>query len=111
MKKKNYYPPFPNVIKIGYQPISVIFWEFEEDIQGSYLSDLRQIKIQKDLDPIEVLNTIIHECLHASIYCYGIKSFFKDDDEEENLVNVLGNALTEIITRNPDWAKWIKENL
>lgn len=91
----------PTEIKIGYQTIEIESFEFGDDIQGSYNRDVPRIRVSSSLSDVEVLNTVIHESLHACVYVYGLKSFFKDDEEEEKLVTTLGNALTELFVRNP----------
>jgi len=97
----------PETICIGYQDIEVLETDFPENEQGVYLSDKPQIRIQQDLSPREYLNTVLHECLHAIFYVYGAKSLVKDEEEEEKLVNVLGNGLAEVFSRNPELVKWV----
>lgn len=98
----------PKIIHLGYQDIEIKSWDAEGGLQGAYLPDRPQIRIADTVDGVELLNTMLHEIIHAAIYVYGIKGEFKDDDHEEKVVNVLGNALTEIFVRNPDLASWIK---
>lgn len=100
----------PKIIKLGYQDI-VISEEDLVEAQGCYQSDPSKIRIKDSMDPREKLNTILHEVLHAIVYTYGIKKDFKDDDEEEKIVNVFGNGLTEALTRNPELMKFINEAL
>lgn len=100
----------PETICIGYQDIEVIETDFPEGQQGVYISEKSQIRIQEGLSIRENLNTILHECLHAIIYSYGAKSRFKDDEDEEKFVEVIGNGLTEVLSRNPALVKWMASN-
>lgn len=102
-------PNLPAVIHLGYQDIKITFKDFEE-AQGSYSSDRHEISINVALEGVEVFNTLIHEILHACVYVYGLKEEFKDEDHEEKVVNALGNALTEVLTRNPKLVSWINKN-
>lgn len=100
---------FPSVIRLGYQDIKITVKDYEE-AQGSYSSDRHEISLNVALEGSEVLNTIVHEILHAGIYIYGIREEFKDSDHEEKVVNALGNAFTEVLVRNPKLVSWISKN-
>lgn len=103
------YISLPKIINIGYQDIKVSEVDAIDDTQGSYSSSNSQIKIRKDLDEREILNTLLHEALHAICYIYGLKAEFDDDDHEEKLINSIGNGLTELFVRNPEVVKIIGE--
>lgn len=88
-------------LKIGYQDVEVKFSDMEE--YGCYHSDKGVIKIQEGTEGKEYLNTLIHEVLHAIYYTYGLKRLPDHTDEkEEHIVTTLGNALTQVITDNPE---------
>jgi len=108
LKPKN---PLPLKINLGYQDISIVPYEFINNEQGAYSSDSSEIRIQKDMSPVETLNTMLHECLHACVYVYGLKEEFKDDEHEEKVINALGNAMTELFRRNPKMIGWIGEQI
>lgn len=97
----------PTVIHVGYQHIKVTEEDLLDQAQGCYIADKSEIRILEGIEGRELLNTILHECLHAIAYTYGLKKDFKDDEEEEKIVNVFGNGLTEILIRNPDLIKMI----
>lgn len=98
----------PKIIKIGYQDIKVSEMDFVDESQGVYRADQSEIRIREGLEAREKLNTVLHEILHAIVYSYGLKNDFKDDDEEEKVVNALGNGLTEAFIRNPELMEFIK---
>lgn len=101
----------PNPIKIGYQDIKISEFDFIDGEQGCYRADESEIRVREGLSNRELLNTILHEVLHAIIYCYGLKDNFKNDGDEEKIVNALGNGLTEVILRNPALVKFIEKSL
>lgn len=100
----------PETICIGYQDIEVVRTTMPDDISGAYDGPKSQIYVRKKLTRREELNTVLHECLHAIFYIYGIKPFVEDDEAEEKLVFAIGNGLTEVFTRNPDLTKWVAKN-
>lgn len=97
----------PETICIGYQDIEIIETDFPEGEHGVYIPEKSQIRVQCGLSPREYLNTVLHECLHAIFSVYGVKSLVRDDEEEEKIVGALGNGLTEILSRNPEMARWM----
>lgn len=101
----------PTKIQLGYQDISVEEVLAIDETQGSYNNDSHEIKIRAGMGKRETLNTMLHESLHAVIYIYGLKSKFKDDDSEENMVNALANGLAELFLRNPSLVKFIEKSL
>jgi Zn-dependent peptidase ImmA (M78 family) len=101
----------PTVIRLGYQDIKVIEVDAIDDTQGSYTNETHEIKIKGGMNASETLNTVIHECLHAILYVYGAKEHFKNDDEEENLVNAMANGLTEVLVRNKDLVAFIEKSV
>lgn len=103
------YIAYPKVIKLGYQDIKIIEIDFVDDTQGVYRADQSEIRIREGMDKREKLNTVLHELFHAIVYSYGIKRDFKDDEQEEKLVNVFGNGFTEVLIRNPDLMEFIKK--
>ena len=105
------YAFLPKIIKLGYQDIKVSEFEFMDGEQGCYRADPPEIRVKQGEQGRELLNTLLHECIHAVIYTYGLKKDFKDDEEEEKIVNALGNGLTEILVRNPELVKFIGDSV
>jgi len=100
----------PTVIKLGYQDIKIT----EEDLvdaQGCYQAEQSKIRIKEDMDKREQMNTLLHELLHAIVYVYGLKKDFKTDEEEEKIVNLLANGLTEVLVRNKDLVMFIEKSV
>lgn len=100
----------PTLIRIGYQDIKVSEVDLIDDAQGLYRADSSEIRIKQGMEGRELLNTLLHECLHGIFYCYGLKEILEHDDKrEEQIVNAVGNGLTEILIRNPDLVKFINK--
>lgn len=104
--KGKYYPYPPSKIQLGYQDISVSMVDWL-DGDGCYSPDRHEIRIKEGAGNRELLNTMLHEIIHAAIFCYGLKKDFKDEDHEEHVVNALANGLTEVLVRNPRLVKWV----
>lgn len=109
--EKEYVLALPVSISLGYQNIKLVKSDLIDGAQGVYLADSSEIRIKEGLDDREILNTLIHEVLHACVYLYGLRDEFKDDDHEEKVVNALGNALTEVMIRNKPLAAWVHQNV
>lgn len=105
------YAFLPKSIRIGYQDIKILEVDAIDDTQGSYNNTDHEIKIRSGMKANERINTVIHECLHAIVYTYGLKKGFKGDDEEENLVNTLANGLTEVFVRNKELVEFIRQSV
>jgi len=114
MKKKN--PKefreylLPQFLEIGYQKIKISEYDFT-DAQGVYRAEQSEIRIREGTEGRELLNTILHEVLHSIVYVYGMKKDFKDDDDEEKIINGLANGLTEAMLRNPSIVKIVNKTV
>jgi hypothetical protein len=53
-------------------------------------------------------NTVLHELLHAALHLGHVSL---EDDKEEQVVTVLGNAITELWKRNPSLISYLQERL
>ena len=66
-----------------------------------------EIDYDENMAAPEIVNTILHEVLHAIVHVWGIK--FKDSDQEEEVVNALGGALSTLFKDNLELLDWIKD--
>ena len=106
----------PDKIRIGYQDVRVMITDSMteralEDSNGFYHSKRSEIVIAREQDTREIVNTVIHECLHAIFFTYGMREIVDDKEKEEYIVNTLGNGLTQIFLENPDFLEWVRSNL
>jgi Zn-dependent peptidase ImmA (M78 family) len=108
------HPPSP--IKIGYQDVAVKVTDTKSekllhDSSGFYDGDHSEIFIADRIDQREVVNTLIHESLHACFFTYGMRNVITNKENEEYVCTTLSNALTQIFRDNPELIDWIKNNV
>ena len=95
-----------------------IEWMPEEKIDGKYvglcLHRKKVLRIAAELPLRMVVQTLIHEAMHAIYYEYGLTNSEQAPDDyaagmcsEENAVNVLSLGLATILTDNPDVRRYI----
>jgi len=105
---------FPKRIHLSYFTIEVKYLETQiaQEIgeqQGSFHA--RDLVIFVDEQIIEqggtrAVSLIIHELFHAVYYDKSL-----NDAGEEVTVNSFANGIVELLTRNPQFAKWVNENV
>ena len=64
------------------------------------------ITLDPKLPDQQVAATLLHEVLHACVFAAGIE--FKDEDEEERVVNQLGLVLFGVIRDNPELLRYLR---
>lgn len=77
-------------------------------IFGEFDSDKNLITLDKSLDNIQMLNTIIHECFHMFHDEYKIDLKAK---EEELVCNSLANGMCHILYQNQDLLEFLYKSL
>lgn len=101
----------PKMLKIGYQDIKIIPGEFNLDGDlGAYRDEESEIYINTTKPKREILNTLLHETLHAICHNYGLRESM-ECKEEEKLVSVLANGLTQTFVTNPELLAWLTKNI
>ena len=110
----------PTKIKIGYRDIDIKFSSPDflndhlVDCYGQYTAREGLIEIQDDLTGQKLINTLLHEVLHAAIDISGLNisgAPLEDDDDEELVVHQLGNIFIGICRDNPWFLDYIKNNI
>lgn len=106
-------PQLPKTIRVGYQDVALISCDMGDDEHGSYTDRTARIIYNPARTEREIVNTILHECLHAIYHTSGVvrHSVFKDLNDEEIVAHATANALTQVFLDNPALLDWIKENL
>ena len=98
----------PEKIKVGYADIAIIPMEhmegFAHGVYGHFSAPELCIRISTDLDKMVVMNTLVHEILHA---CYFVGNI-EDEDDEEKTVTVLANVYAQVLRDNPEYNKFIQ---
>lgn len=96
------------VIKIGPLDIDVFFIPGDNEDFGDFTYLQSQIRVDSRLKSTALVDTLLHEILHA-IWALGhLKS---KAQKEERAVAVIATYLTQVIRDNPDLMKWIAKNL
>lgn len=89
-------------IDIGYAPLRVVH-EVGMAECGSFDAARQTVGVFREQLPVDQLNSFLHELIHVIVQRYQIQV---DDKLEEHLAQVFGNALTELIVKNPDFLAW-----
>jgi len=103
------------VIKIGGMDIDVFFIPGDGEAFGDFTYLQCQIRVDNRLEGAALVDTLIHEVLHA-IYAMGkLKNKAQSEDEleeqEERVVSVMATYLTQVLRDNPHLVRWINKNL
>lgn len=106
----------PFAVDIAGREYAMGFVSEEEASEGHYLGlchNLRQtISISPThYTPESMLDTVMHEVLHAVWYQYRLHSAMTapEDVREEAIVDTLGSALTQVLTKNPALRRLIEQ--
>lgn len=97
----------PKKIAIGFRTFNVIVRVELPTVVGSVNMNKRLIQIEKNQSPHDMLDTVIHECMHVMID----DSNLVDEPDEEKLVSTLSNKLTELFIRNPRLLDWMRQQV
>lgn len=104
----------PKSVKLGYREIEIgsadLEWELKNrKCHGVFDRVKKEITYSKRLNdtPPELLNTIIHELVHAVLNMSGMEHI--PDNQEESIVVAVSNGFTELCIRNPDLVDWVSE--
>lgn len=102
----------PKVLRVGYQDVKIMPENSSmADSHGEYNTDTATIRINLENSPVEIVNTLLHETLHAVWYTYGLTTAFPDKDKHEHIVTTMANALTQVFRDNAGLLEWIDESL
>jgi predicted Zn-dependent protease len=96
-------------IRVGYRHYQVRDWtQADQAITEAHgmCDKLRGvIYVCTDAEPLVVVDTLIHEILHAIWHEYGLG----DSEAEERCVLVLASGLTQVLADNPHLRVWINK--
>jgi|TARA_R110000772_G_scaffold218902_1_gene329491 hypothetical protein len=95
-------------IKVGPTDFSVEYVPLNEELFGDFSYITSRIRIEENLKGPPLVDTVIHEVLHA-IWKLGQLKDKKED--EERAVSVMATYLTQVLRDNPEFMPWIKKNL
>lgn len=95
-------------IKIGAIDFDIEFVPLNSELFGDFSYIDNRIRIEKDLSGPPLVDTVLHEMLHAIWKAGQLKD---KKEEEERVVAVTATYLTQIFRDNPQFLNWIKKNL
>lgn len=105
-------PKLPEKVRVGYRDFAVRPMKPLEatakDIFGECDLTMAEISIRDDLHPVKAANTLLHEVLHAAFYIGNIDHH---GPEQEKIVTVLANMLSQVWRDNPDFVAFIEEGI
>jgi hypothetical protein len=108
----------PKKVKIGYATVSIDFIddielkrlngaEENDRLYGCFVSRDNAIYLLWDLEPLQLADVFLHECLHAHAHIHGIR--FKENTDalsEETGINTSSSATVTLWSRNHAAKKW-----
>jgi hypothetical protein len=98
----------PKAIRVAAYDIKVINWDTHTACAnrrfGEFCALEFCIRVDATVDPMKVLNTLIHEINHAVYWAYGLE----DEDKEERVVSTMAIGWTQIYRDNPHLIRWIE---
>lgn len=107
----------PKKLKVGNYTVPVIL-RTEEDMDemkkdGHFSQARMQIQVKDKFSDVRLAqDTILHESMHAAMYCYGIGAALGEDftDElEEQLISGLAPAMLSVLRSNPKLVAYLME--
>ncbi len=97
----------PNKIKVACFDIEIREWDTKtanmRRCYGEYSADELIIRIDVTQKEQRVVETLIHEIIHAIYNLYNIN----DDDKEERIVSAMSRGWLQVYRDNPDLLKLI----
>jgi hypothetical protein len=104
-------PALPEAVKIGYRTFRIEDWEpgaaATKARFGECDTNAGVIRISRMFGAAKAANTLLHEILHG---CYAVFCIDAEDDEEQT-VSAVANALSTVWRDNPDVLNWIGRQL
>lgn len=101
----------PKKIKIGYSNFTISStdkdWKIKNKAVGLCAVEKSLIEYCKEQSDSEIVNTIIHEILHAVIYIFDVE--FDTVKKEEYVVKKLANGLQTLLIDNPEFLSWLMQ--
>ena len=107
-------------LRVGFQDLTIELKDADfrtdnlTDCYGHYLQRENKIQINTNLEQHDLLNTVIHEVLHACCYVGWLTTKsnpLSDEDKEEVVTNTLANQIHIVLRDNPWLLKFIQESL
>lgn len=95
-------------VKVGPTDFSIEYVPLNDEIFGDFSYINSRIRIEENLKGTALVDTVLHEILHA-IWKLGQLKDKRED--EERAVAIMATYLTQVLRDNPNMLTWLKKNL
>lgn len=109
MKKPIHHRNLPASVKVGHRDLTIKLATLVElvDAYGDYHKDTQLIRLGDWLRPQDLVETLLHELLHA---CWP-QRWSRVGDVEEDIVCATAPMLAQVWRDNPELVEWITHSL
>tara|TARA_R100000951_G_C2623429_1_gene175272 strand:- start:584 stop:883 length:300 start_codon:yes stop_codon:yes gene_type:complete len=95
-------------VKVGPTDFSIEYVPLNDELFGDFSYINSRIRIEENLKGTALVDTVLHEILHA-IWKLGQLKDKRED--EERAVAIMATYLTQVLRDNPNMLTWLKKNL
>jgi hypothetical protein len=95
-------------VKVGPTDFSIEYVPLNDELFGDFSYINSRIRIEENLKGTALVDTVLHEILHA-IWKLGQLKDKRED--EERAVAIMATYLTQVLRDNPTMLTWLKKNL
>ena len=95
-------------VKVGPTDFSIEYVPLNDELFGDFSYINSRIRIEENLKGTALVDTVLHEILHA-IWKLGQLKDKRED--EERAVAIMATYLTQVLRDNPTMLNWLKKNL
>jgi len=95
-------------VKVGPTDFSIEYVPLNDELFGDFSYINSRIRIEQNLKGTALVDTVLHEILHA-IWKLGQLKDKRED--EERAVAIMATYLTQVLRDNPTMLTWLKKNL
>tara|TARA_R100000541_G_scaffold53380_2_gene61418 strand:- start:383 stop:682 length:300 start_codon:yes stop_codon:yes gene_type:complete len=95
-------------VKVGPTDFSIEYVPLNDELFGDFSYINSRIRIEENLKGTALVDTVLHEILHA-IWKLGQLKDKRED--EERAVAIMATYLTQVLRDNPVMLTWLKKNL
>lgn len=97
----------PTQIRVGYRDFTIEEWPTARACSADRLGECDKdggiIRVRTDFGQVKTASTLLHEVLHAAYHMGNING-----DDEENIVSIFANQLTQIWRDNPQFVAFME---
>lgn len=99
----------PSSIRVAAFDVAVVEWNHHAATAAGRFGEWSAIeccmRVDPTVNPMKVLDTLLHEINHAIYWSYGME----DEDKEERIVGTMATAWAQIYRDNPKLVSWISD--